>query len=657
MLGLETEYALVFTPEVGSPAPVQEKIFEALSEVLRREYLCLEAAYRKGGFFLANGGLVHYEETGATHHGLLEMATPECATVRDAVAHHRAQERVVLGALAAVEAKLRDGAYAGRLVVGKHSSDYEGHTFGTHENYLVEDVLGAREKALALVAILIYSVLHLPLTVARLCVRLFAIAAQTVQFGNGIATLMWRAIKRVEAVPAEPPALIRWTQRAIELAADALFRIKYADENWYLPLWSAMASRIVLERYRRFLVPFLITRLVFTGTGWLRTDRPREGARFTLSPKAASIGAVIGVNDPACKPILDIKNLFGDPLALLSRRKRLHVSYSDTNMSEYALWLKLGTTELVVRMLEAGFTPERVELAEPLAALSVVNADLSLAKTLSLDGAEGWSALEIQARYLACAKRYVEIHRPEDADARALLEAWKEMLETLDDDPMSLGDRLDWIAKKDLMDEAQEDAGLPGDHGWDLVARALPAIRYLEDHNVGLGRAIDRPEEVRRWITARLGPADAPGLEEAMRGGALRWEQLPDLYRLFYQLKKLDLRYHELGQDGGYFQQMEGAGMFRGVLNAGEVEHAMQWAPRGTRGFARGHYIREAARLGMDALIGWERIFVPARFTVIELKDPESEVPPVDLAGLTNQGFLWSVARALVYLPHMVSPY
>src|SRR5262249_20441802 len=142
-------------------------------------------------------------------------------------------------------------------------------------------------------------------------------------------------------------------------------------------------------------------------------------------------------------------------------------------------------------------------------------------RTLALDGSPGFSALEIQARYLETARRYVDLHRAGDAEAHQVLEAWQEVLQLLATDPFALSDRLDWVAKKDLMQEALDDAGLPGDHGWDQLARALPAIKFMEERNVGLGRSVDRADEVRRWVTARLGD-DAPALEQRLRDAGLR---------------------------------------------------------------------------------------------------------------------------------------
>lgn len=589
MLGLETEYALFTAPE---------KTYEALSEVLRRENLCLGAAYRKEGIFLATGGLVHFEG------GLLELATPECTTARQCVAHHRALEKRVLAA---------------GVVLGKHSADHDGHTYGTHENYQVED----RPAAALYALVALYRLVTLPLALIQGVVYATALAGCLAERLQALARLVTR---RLAMVKDAPPG---WPSRLTELAVDVLVRLRAFEEKRLHPWLARAAARVTFPVYRAHLTPFLVTRPIFTGPGWL------QNGRFTLSPKAPAMGV---------KPILDIKNLLSE--GLLARSKRLQVAYSDNTMSEYALWLKLSTTELVVRALEAGFVPERVELADPLTALQVVNADLTFRRTLALDGSPGWSALEIQHRYLACARRYVDVYRHEDPEAKQVLAAWQETLEQIERDPMALGDRLDWVAKKDLMDEAIEEAG----SSWDAIARAFPALKYMEEKNVALGRAIDRPDEVRAWMTARL-QGDAPGLDERLRSQNLRWEQLPGLYRLFYQLVKLDLRYHELGD--GYHQQLEDAGHFRRVLAPEELQRALDAPPSDTRAHLRGHYVREVARLGLEARVSWDRLVVDSDYRVVKMDDPLRAGPPEDLEP-KPVGPLQAIAQLVGFLPNLL---
>ncbi|MBI4859450.1 MAG: proteasome accessory factor PafA2 family protein [Candidatus Riflebacteria bacterium] len=302
VLGLETEYAFVFTPEVGSSAPVQERIFEALSEVLKGQCTCQDAAYRKGGFFLANGGLLHYEaEADALHRGLLEMATPECSTVREALAHHRAQELVIARLLPGIRERLTKSSFAGTLVIGKASSDYQGHTFGTHENYLVEDRPGPVRLAALGLWIVVFQLVRLPLTLLYTGLTVLALVLFGLVFATTMAVALGQAIRRrPTGDEAVEPAMVRWLDRAIKGLVTVAGRLQILEHRYLLPPASRLVSPLLFHRFRDELVTFLVTRLVFTGPGWLRTDRPGEGARFVLSPKASAIGEVAQVYcDPA----------------------------------------------------------------------------------------------------------------------------------------------------------------------------------------------------------------------------------------------------------------------------------------------------------------------------------------------------------------------
>jgi proteasome accessory factor A len=678
VLGLETEYALLFAPEVGSPAPVHEKLYEALTEALRQECLCLEAAYRKGGHFLANGGLVHYEaEPAAPHRGLLEIATPECATVREAVASHRGLERLIVRLLPSVRRRLGDAGHAGQLVLGKASSDYQGRTFGTHENYSVTDRPDAVRWIALACFVAIFQLVRLPITLLALALAAAHLALTAALLAGSVVVLY--VASRDGRAPARsdpgarggdsPPLPRAWT--VVRAAAETLrawaARVRDLDRRVLVPPASRIAGHLVLARFRRHLVPFLVTRVVFTGPGWLRTDRraspgvlagavgavPGRGTRFVLSARAAATGSVMqALGDPSAKPIIDIKNLFAGAFTLFARTKRLHVSYSDSNMSEYALWLKLATTELVVRMLEDGHAPDEaaVALADPLAAVEIVSSDLTLTRSLARPDRPRLTALDVQRAYLDAARSWVQRRHPESEEHARVLDQWQDVLDRLASNPRSLADRLDWVAKRDLMDEAV------GSTGWEAVAAALPAIRFLEERGMGLGRVIDRPTEVRAFMLARLGPEDGGSLSAILESSGIDWEELPVLYRLHYQLKKIDLKYHELSESGGYHAQMERERLFVRVLDDAELAMAETHPPCGTRAALRAHYVREASRHGLEVLAGWDHIIVPARYAVIALPDPCAAGPAIDLSALASEGGLRTALRFALFLPRLGLP-
>lgn len=655
ILGLETEYAFVFSPQVGSPAPVQEKVYDCLARKLRKEYLAQEASYRKGGFFLANGGLIHYEpESDDLTQGLLEMATPECRSPLEVVAHHRAQERIIEELLPGVTEALEEEGFSGELVIGKNSSDYLGHTFGTHENYQVEDVQLLRHRILLAAMLGIYQIIKLPITLIQVALRCLSLVGGFLPF---LVVRVQELRKRSSNQPfdrkdfQESNRVLEFWQRLLDGLTSLAQKAGYLEQHYLLPALGRLVAPLVFRRFQGDLFTFLVTRLIYTGPGWIETSAQGRPFRFVLSQKAPSIQSVFEVyHDPECKPIIDLKNIFQSFLGPLERMKRLHISFSDSNMSEYATWLKVGTTDLVVRMLGAGKGPRDIRLEDVLEGLRIVNGDVAMEEPLKMANGEYLLGIEIQGFFLESAREYVaslgDDRHPED---EAVLRGWEEVLRVLRQDPRNLEDRLDWIAKKSLLDEAM------GPDGWDLSRRVAPVVHWLEKENLGLGRVVDSPTQVEEFFSRRLKPLELAQLRSHLTRSELPWNALPKAYRLYYQAKKIDLKYHQIGRDGGYHAQLERDGFFRRVLDDREIRSAMHHPPEGTRASVRAHYAREAMRLDLEVLVGWDRIIVPDHFMIIPLDDPRDDRIPMSLDALKDEGLARTFSRMLLFLPRRVS--
>jgi hypothetical protein len=278
------------------------------------------------------------------------------------------------------------------------------------------------------------------------------------------------------------------------------------------------------------------------------------------------------------------------------------------------------------------------------------------------------TALEIQRLYLEEAQRWVAARRPGDPESTSLVAAWREVLDTLPGDRSALIDRLDWVAKFDLMDQAVAEtalrqvqprlAGAQGTlgSGWDAVCRALAPIRYLEQKNLGLGRVCESPDEVRSFLQKRLG-GEFAGLKSRMEHHGIAWETFPELYRLHYQLKKIDLKYHETGGEGGYYLQLEREGLFTRVLTDEEITEAIDRPPPRTRALARVRYMRDADRLELPIMLGWDRVFSPTHFKVIDLPDPLQTEIPLPLEHLTLENPLWTLGRLVFFVPRLLVPF
>jgi len=125
------------------------------------------------------------------------------------------------------------------------------------------------------------------------------------------------------------------------------------------------------------------------------------------------------------------------------------VIIGDANLSEVQMFLKLGTTALMLAALEDGAIPDPLDLSDPVEACWQVSHDLSLCRPIQLDGGGSATALELQGRYLEWFAKYVEKELDEPV-WNQLIEEWERTLALLETEPMQLADTLDWVAKKRL---------------------------------------------------------------------------------------------------------------------------------------------------------------------------------------------------------------
>ena len=252
-----------------------------------------------------------------------------------------------------------------------------------------------------------------------------------------------------------------------------------------------MNNRVSDDQLASQLIPFLATRQIFTGAGKVK---PTAQGKYTLSQHVEHIHEEI----TADSQVRSIINLRDDEIhADATKYRRLHVTSSDNNMSEFTTYLKFGTTEIVVRMMEDNFLEDSLTLRDSVRALKRISADTSCSQKIELANGKRLSAIEIQREYLNLAKRYFD-QTESDPTTKRVMERWQEVLDRLDTDPIQLDRALDWVIKKKLID-----AEISGrDLAWDSEEVAVLDRRY---HNiqpeVGLYYKLLKEGGVERIIT------------------------------------------------------------------------------------------------------------------------------------------------------------
>ena len=213
------------------------------------------------------------------------------------------------------------------------------------------------------------------------------------------------------------------------------------------------------SRLSDVLVPFLITRQILTGAGKVLTT-PR-GAVYCLSQRADHIWEAVSSATTRSRPIINTRD---EPHADAERFRRLHVIVGDSNMNEYATFLKLGTTSILLRMLEDPGTVLRdLTLENPIRAIREISHDLTCQRKVRMANGREVSALDIQSEYLSRALRYRDTHGLSPQESQAL-DMWEHCLKALESDPMTLARECDWVAKLQLVEAYRARHSLPLSH-------------------------------------------------------------------------------------------------------------------------------------------------------------------------------------------------
>jgi proteasome accessory factor A len=421
IVGLETEFGCLVRNDGKRKARIAtaERIVEAVKDhaFLRRKLGLLDLHARdyafepaRSGGFLRNGGRLYVDAVGSHE----EYATPECVTWSDAVAYDRAG-RVLLQSLVD-DLDLSDDVsfYANAI------DHFGGHTFGCHENYLVDISASAFRSSIALL---------MPFLVTR---QIFA----------GVGRVGGHKLNRT----------------------DFRNNVMSIGEHDVDTMWVADFYGVELD----------------------------NSVDFQLSQRADHIVNAVSSRVRFNRAIINPKR---DSYYDYSDLHRLHVLFGEPNMNEYAMWLKVATTCLVLDLLDIGAVPAEVRLDDVLGTLKGVSRDHTYKWNVRRADGGTMGAVDLQRMYLKAAQENLA---GKDEQTDAAIAAWDKILSGLESDPMQLADRLDWVAKKQMLTAYLADAGT------DWSDDTLHSLD-LEYHNINprtsLYYALQEMEAARRVCT------------------------------------------------------------------------------------------------------------------------------------------------------------
>jgi proteasome accessory factor A len=204
------------------------------------------------------------------------------------------------------------------------------------------------------------------------------------------------------------------------------------------------------------LIPFFVTRQIWCGAGKV-LHGPR-GAQYCLAQRAEHIWEGVSSATTRSRPIINTRD---EPHADAERYRRLHVIVGDSNMSEWTTFLKVGITDLVLRMVEANTVMRDLSLENPIRAIREISHDVSCTRKVRLANGRELSALEMQTEYFEKTARFVE-RRDGDETSSLLIREWGDALEALrQDDPERLARKVDWVTKRMMIERYMRKHDLP----------------------------------------------------------------------------------------------------------------------------------------------------------------------------------------------------
>ena len=255
-----------------------------------------------------------------------------------------------------------------------------------------------------------------------------------------------------------------------------------------------MDRKVPFARIVQHMMPFFVTRQIFTGAGKVGAENNADPCDYQISQRADFLETEVGLETMHSRPIINTRD---EPHADPEKYRRLHVIVGDANLSEIANYLKVGTMAVVLSMVEDDFIDRDLSLDSPVLAFRKVSRDLSCREPIRLKDGRTVTAVDVQREFLDLAQRYYR-DREKEAWVGDVLARWEHTLDGLAEDPMRLGRELDWVIKRQLIENYMAKHAL----AWDASRVQMIDLQY---HDIrpgkGLYAKLEEAEAVERIVT------------------------------------------------------------------------------------------------------------------------------------------------------------
>ncbi len=255
-----------------------------------------------------------------------------------------------------------------------------------------------------------------------------------------------------------------------------------------------MDRRTSFKQIVENLMPFLVTRQIYTGAGKVGSESRTQPCEYQLSQRSDFFETEVALDTMVKRPIINTRD---EPHADREKYRRLHVIVGDANMSEYTIYLRNGVTSLILSMIEDGAISKDMSFRDPVKAIKDVSRDLTCKREIQLERGVRLGSVHVQREYLEMALQYTS-SREIDDETRDILEKWEQVLESLERDPMELHRKIDWVIKKAMIEGFMERKNLD----WGAPQVEMLDLQFHDTRpDKGLYYLLERKGEVERVVT------------------------------------------------------------------------------------------------------------------------------------------------------------
>jgi hypothetical protein len=370
---------------------------------------------------------------------------------------------------------------------------------------------------------------------------------------------------------------------------------------------------------------------VFCGSGKVFTGNKLG---YQISQRADFIDSELSSDTTFRRGIINSRD---EPLSKIDKYRRLHILIGDSNLSEFTTFLKVGTTMLVLRLIEEKGVGEEFALEDPILSLREISHDPGCKKRVKMVDGTYKSAIDIQRYYLHKVRKFLRKKGElQDGENALIINHWERVLEALEDNPRSMHEEIDWIAKQIVTDRYLERHNITYQelNRWVYFIKRMKSLR-LEDALFYQNRKT--PDfNIEEFLRSRISQGDFIELKRHIRYSEIKFEDFFRIHRLYHGLLKLDIVFHDVRRDKGLFYKLRRNGSFRQfnypdimevlweqmkdrlkldsydpeTLFESVIRYYSQQPPSDTRARIRGKFVRELFKSHVKGAVNWDSVSV-----------------------------------------------